>query len=208
MFGERLQEFAPESIEGSILSILNGSLSERVQFIRNVVLGNAGFRPLGNTRFRRTDGAEKTLSVLHMVTRGITFGFLPMPARPFSEIEYERLPDGVFYSFQTVISSSDLHNVSPIVLLVLEIEYKLQIEFANGLLLANNRNYLTEENISIFEKLIFELPEYPESIQRLRERYLNIELPRIRNSLERHLNPSENHLRALENLSDWRVIRD
>jgi len=122
--------------------------------------------------------------------------------KPFFEIDYERLPNGVFYSFQTIINSSKLNNISPVVLTIMEIEYMLQIEFTNGFLINNNINYYTEENIRKFERLILSLPEFPENINIIRERFLNIELPKIKQALERHNNPSENYLRALENLSD------
>ena len=201
VYGERPPVFAPESIEANILSALNGSLSDRRQFIENDLLKNAGFRRTGNIRFRRTDTSEKSLSVLHGITHLLSLGIIP--TKPFFEIEYERLPRGVFYPFQTIIDSSELNNISPVVLTIMEIEYMLQIEFSNGLLVSNwNENYYTKENILKLEKLIMELPEFPENIQLLRERYLNIELSKIKKALERHNNPSENYLKALENLNE------
>jgi len=200
VYGERPQDFSSGSIEANVLSMLNGTTTERRNFIENDLLKNAGFRRTGNIRFRRTDASEKVLSVLHGIIHPLSFGIVP--TKQFSEIEYERLPDGVFYSFQTIIDSSELNDISSEVLLVMEIEYMLQIEFSNGILHRSNVNYYSEVNINKFEALILELPEFPESIMRLRERYLNIELPKIKNALERHHNPSENHLRALENLGD------
>jgi len=105
-----------------------------------------------------------------------------------------------------VIGSSELNGISPVVIAVMEIEYKLQIKFANGILYSGNLNYFTESNIDYFERLILGLPEFPESVKLLRERYLNIELLRIRQALERHNNPSENNLRALENLRDMFIM--
>jgi hypothetical protein len=39
-------------------------------------------------------------------------------------------------------------------------------------------------------------------LEKLKERYLNIELGKIKSAFERYKNPSENYLRALENLGD------
>ena len=200
VYGEMPQEFSPESFEANALTALNGTPSKRREFIENDFLKNAGFRRTGNIRFRRTDASEKALSVLHGILHPFSFGIVP--TKPLLEIEYERLPIGVFYSFQTIIESSGLNDISSDVLLVMELEYMLQIEFCNGVLTRYHVNYYTNENISKFEKLIHDLPEYPENIQRLRERYLNIELPKIKQALERHNNPSENYLRALGNLGN------
>jgi hypothetical protein len=194
----RPRDFAPESIEGSILHALNGSLADRKNIIENELLGNAGFRRTGNLKYRKTEPSEKAMSVLHGAAHAFSFGIIPM--KPFFEIDYARLPDGVYYSFNSVISSSELIDISPEILSVVEIEYMLQIEFCNGILIKNNINYYSEKNINKFEKLILNLPEYPESIRQLKERYLNIELPKIRRSLYRYNNPSEDYLRALENL--------
>ena len=200
IYEERPQDFTSESIEANILSVLTGTLTGRKSFIENDFLQASGFRRTGNVRFRRTNGPEKTLSVLHGVGRFFSFGIVPL--RPFLESDYDRLPNGVYYSFKAVLSSSDFNNISPVILSIMEIEYKLQIEFGNGILMSSNINYYTETNINIFERLILELPEFPESIHQLKNRYLNIELPKIRQSLERHNNPSENYLRALENLGN------
>jgi len=205
VYGERPLDFTPESIEANVLSVLNSSLSVRKQFIENVLLENAGFRKTGNVRFRSTDASEKSLSILHGITNLLSFGIIPR--KPFFEIEYGRLPRGVFYSFQTIIDSSELNNISPVVIAIMEIEYMLQIQFTNGTLISNwNANYYTKENINKFERLILGLPEFPQNIKTLRDRYLNIELPKIKQALERHNNPSENYLRALENFSG--IIRD
>ena len=199
VYGKHPFDFAPESIEANVLSVLTGSFSNRKQFIENVLLENAGFRRTGNIRFRSTDASEKSLSILHGITHILSLGIVPR--KPFFEIEYERLPVGVFYPFQTIIDSSELKNISPVVITIMEIEYMLQIEFVNGSLISHwNANYYTKDNISKFEKLIMELPEFPENIQLLKERYLKIELPKIKKALERHNNPSENYLRAMENL--------
>ena len=201
VYGKHPLDFAPKSIEANVLSVLNGSSSNRRQFIENVLLENAGFRRTGNVRFRSTDATEKSLSVLHEITHLLSLGIIPR--KPFFEIEYGRLPRGAFYPFQAIIDSSELNNISPVVIAIMEIEYMLQIEFSDGYLIKNwNANYYTEENINKFERLIMELPEFPENIQLFRERYLKIELPKIKRALERHNNPSENYLRAIENLND------
>ena len=206
IFGERQEEFVNESIEANILSALNGSLSDRRRVIENDLLENAGFRRTGNARFRRTTREEKAMSMLHGITRMLSLGLVQVRESSFFIIEYGRLPDGVFYPFSTVITVSELHNIYPSVRLAMEIEYMLQMKFTNGVLFSGNVHHYTDENINKFETLILELPEFPESIQQLRKRYLNIELPRIRQVLERHRNPSEDHIRALENLRG--VIRD
>ena len=198
IFGERPSEYASESTEANILSALNGSPSDRKNFIENDLLHNAGFRSTANLRYRRTDGTEKALSVLHGIGRVLSFGIVPM--KPFFEVDYGRLPNGVYFSFETVISSSELNDISPDVLAVMKIEYKLQIEFGNGFLSNSNRNYYTQENINRFEMLILDLPELPESIGQLKERYLNNALPAIKRSFERHNNPGDDWLQALENL--------
>jgi len=193
-------KFPSDSIEAEVLTILNSSLSNRKQFIESALLENAGFRRTANVRYRRSDASEKALSVFHGIAHVLSFGIVPM--RPFSEIEYDRLPRGEYYSFESVIISSELINISAEVLSVLELEYMLQILFCNGILFEYNRNYYTEANINKFESLILELPNSPESIRRLKERYLNIELPKIINALDRYNNPSEEYLRAVQNLGD------
>jgi len=201
VYGERPFDFDSASIEENVLSLLNGTLSDRKKLVENYLMENAGFRRTGNCRFRSTDASEKSWSIFHGITNLLSFGIIPR--KPFFEIEYGRLPRGVFYTFQTIIDSSELNNISPEVIAIMEIEYMLQIEFANGVLISNwNANYYTENNINKFERLIMRVPEFPQNIKILRERYLNIELPKIKQALKRHNNPSENYLKAMENLSD------
>jgi len=193
-------EFSSDSIEAEVLTILNGSLSNRKQFIESNLLEDAGFRRTANVRYRKSDTSEKTSSVFHGIAHALSFGIVPM--KPFFEIDYDRLPRGEYYSFESVIISSELKIISADVLSVLELEYMLQIEFCNGTLFEYNRNYYTEKNINKFELMILRLPNSPESIRQSKERYLNIELPKIKNTLERYNNPSENYLRAIQNLGD------
>ena len=199
IFAEPPPNFSAESAEAGVLSALNGSFSQRKQFIENDLLENAGFRKTGNIKFRRTNASEKTLSVLHGIISPFSFGIVPM--KPFFEIDYERLPDGEFYSFESVIIKSDLKNISPEVKLIMEIEYMLQVEFCNGILVKSKLNYYTEDNINKFENLILILPEFPERVWQFKERYLDIELPKIKRAFKRLNNPSDNYLRAKENLS-------
>jgi hypothetical protein len=193
-------------MEGYIINQLNGFPSERKEFIETEFLEEAGFRRTGNIRYRKSKGSEKALSVLHGVSHAFSFGIVPMI--PFFEIDYAELPNGEYYKFDQVILTSNYRNISPEVRIILEIEYKLQIEFCNGILIENNNlNYYTEKNIQYFEELIMELPELPESIKKLKERYLNIELPKIKSALERYKSPTEDYLRARENLKEiynWR----
>ena len=199
IFGERPKEFEPETTEAYILNQLNGTPTQRAQFIETDLLKEAGFRRTGNVRFRKTSASEKALSVVYGI--GHAFGGI-IPMKPFREVEYERLPNGVFYSFETVIDSSELQNISPDVLSAIKLEYMLQIHFCNGIVYSNNANYYTEENINRFETLILELPEYSEYLWQIKERFLNIELPKIKKAYERHTNPSEDNTRALENLNN------
>jgi hypothetical protein len=184
--------------ETRILSALNGSLSSRRNFIKDDFLNNAGFRRTGNVRYRKTDASEKGMSVLHGFGSLLSFGLIP--TLPFSEIDYARLPRGQYYSFESVIVQSEFSNISLEVYNLLKLEYKLQIEFANGVVIRDTMNYYTEENIGNFENLILNLPDSPENIRQIKERYLNTELPKIRRAFYRYNNPSENYLRALENL--------
>jgi hypothetical protein len=121
--------------------------------------------------------------------------------RPFIEIEYGILPNGQYYDFNLIISSSQFRYASPEVLIIMELEYKLQIEFCYGIAIRDNQNYYTDENINKFEELIMRLPEYPESILLARNRFLN-ELQKIKAAHERRKNPSENQLRAIYNLME------
>jgi hypothetical protein len=50
--------------------------------------------------------------------------------------------------------------------------------------------------------LALSLPDSPPGIKQAKDRYLNVELPKIKAALERFKNPSENALRARENLGD------
>ena len=208
VFAERIQEFVPESIEARILTALNGSLTERRQFIGSDLLENAGFRQTGNIRFRKTNTSEKVQFVLGGLIRGLTFGLVSPTYVPFSEIEYDRLPNGEFYSFESVFVRSELRNVSLEVSYVMRLEYMLLIEFGNGIVIENTKRYYTEENINRFEMKILELPEYPLSIKEFKERYINIELPRIKQAFKRYNNPSEDYLRAIQNLNFGNIFRN
>jgi hypothetical protein len=201
IYGEKPEEYSPETMEGHIINQLNGFPSERKEFIETELLEEAGFRRTGNIRHRKSKGSEKALSVLHGVSHAFSFGIVPMI--PFFEIDYAELPNGEYYKFEQVILTSNYKNISPEVRIILELEYKLQIEFCNGTLIENNNlNYYTENNIQYFEELIIKLPELPESIKKLKERYLNIELPKIKSALERYRSPTEDYLRARENLKE------
>jgi hypothetical protein len=192
-------EFPPESTEAGILAKLNGFQEERERFIKEDLLKNAGFRGTANVKFRETNSSEKALSVLHGMMH--IFSLNSVPTKPFSEIEYARLPRGEFYKFESVIYSSRFKDISPLALRVIELEYILQVEFGGGILIPHhNLNYYTEENIAKFTGLAMSLPDHPPSIRQAKYRYLDIELPKIRASLDRFKNPSENALRARENL--------
>ena len=191
--------YGQRPIDVYVLEQINGSTSERKQFIETDFLEEAGFRRTANVKYRQTTPSERALSVLHGIGHLFTFGLVPM--KPFSEVEYERLPKGKYYNFETVLIGSNFKDVTPEVLTVIELEYMLQIEFCNGIIIQDNIDYYTDENINKFERLIRGLPNFPENIQKAKNRYLN-ELRRIRAALERRRNPSENNLRALQNLSD------
>jgi hypothetical protein len=193
-------EFPSDSVETNVLTALNGSLNNRKRFIENDLLRQSGFRSTANVRYRKTDSSEKALATLHIFANVLSFGIVPK--KPFSEIEYGRLPKGQYYSFESVFISSQYTGISPIVLAVMEIEYILQIEFFNGIIIQENISYYTEKNINKFERLILQLPDSPESIMSLKKRYLNIELPKIKNAFERYNNPSENYIRAQKNLEN------
>jgi hypothetical protein len=193
-------EFPPESTEANILAMLNGFQEERERFIKEDLLKNAGFRGTANVKFRKTNDSEKALSVLHGMMH--IFSLNSVPTKPFSEIEYARLPRGEFYKFESVIYASQFKDISPLALRVIELEYILQVEFGGGILIqSHNLKCYTEENIAKFTGLAMSLPDYPPSIKQVKDRYLDIELPKIRASLDRFKNPSENALRARENLS-------
>jgi uncharacterized protein (DUF1499 family) len=85
----------------------------------------------------------------------------------------------------------------------MELEYKLQVEFSDGALIENwNVKYYTEENIEKFEQLILSLPDSIDGIRHIKERFLNIELPKIKSALYRYVHPSELYIQARKNLSD------
>jgi len=189
-----------------ILDHINGTQSDRKKFIEIDFLEGAGFRRTGDVKFRKTETSEKALSVLHGVGQmfnwvGQIFGFGSIPMRPFSETEYDRLPKGEVYKFESVFIKSNFKDITPEVLIVIELEYMLQIEFCNGIIIRDNIKYYTDENINKFEILILRLPDFPENIYQAKNRYLN-ELQKIKAALERHRNPSENDLRALKNLEN------
>jgi hypothetical protein len=192
--------YAERPIDAHVLNQLNGSFSTRKQFIETEFLEESGFRRTGNVRYRRSTSSEKATSVLHGIGHLFSLGVVPM--KPFSEIEHDRLPEGEYYKFESVFIKSNFTNVTPEVLTLIELEYMLQIEFCNGTIIQDNINYYTNENINKFERLILGLPDFPERIGQAKTRYLN-ELRRIKAALERHRNPSENYLRALENLRGW-----
>jgi hypothetical protein len=199
VYAEPLPEFPPESAEANILIKLNGLQKEREQFIEEELLKKAGFRGTANVKFRKTNGSEKAASVLHGIMHVFSLG--KVPVKPFSEIEYAGLPQGEFYKFESVIYASQFKDISPLVRRVIELEYMLQVEFGGGILIqSHNLNYYTEENIAKFTGLAMSLPDYPPNVKQVKERYLNIELPKIKAALERFKNPSENALRAKENL--------
>lgn len=195
-------EFPPESVEAGILAKINGLSKDREQFIEEDLLRGAGFQRNANAKFRPTTGEEKAVSALHTAFKLISFGMLPIPVKPFQEVEYARLPKGEFYHFAAVIYASPLNTVSAEVRTVMELEYMLQVEFCNGAVIRDrNQNYYSEKNIAKFEELAASLPESPPSIKQLKDRYLNKELPGIKAARERFNNPGENFLRAMENLN-------
>jgi hypothetical protein len=194
VYGDRL------ATEAKIISALNGSLSNRKNFIENDLLENAGFRRTGNVKYRKTEASEKGLSILHGVGAILSFGLVPR--KPFFEIDYAKLPKGQYYSFESVIIHSELKNISLDVYNILKLEYMLQIEFANGIVIESTLKYYTKENIEKFEKLILSLPDSPENISQIKERYLKIELPKIKRVFNRYNNPGEDYLRAVENLKN------
>jgi hypothetical protein len=205
IYGERPKEYESESKNAYVINHINGSLAERKQFIETDFLGEAGFRRNGNVRYRETSVSEKALSVLSGTVSLLTLGLIPIPVIPFFGIEYDKLPKGKFYNFEQVFVKSNFKDVTPEVLTVMELEYMLQIEFCNGMIIQNssytNINYYTDENINKFERLILGLPDFPESIHQAKNRYLN-ELQKIKAALERYKNPSEKYLRAVQNVGD------
>jgi hypothetical protein len=195
VFGERPLD--SESMDAHVLNKLNGSLSDRKKFIETEFLEESGFRRTGNVRYRKSTGSEKASSVLHGLAHLFSFGIVP--TKPYSEIEYDRLPKGEYYKFQSVFIKSNFKNVTPEVLTLMELEYMLQIEFCNGIVIRDSINYYTDAHIDKFEKLILSLPDLPESIQKAKSRYSN-ELQKLKAALERYRNPSEDYMRAMDNL--------
>jgi hypothetical protein len=198
-------------MENRIIKILNEGQEDRERFIEEELLIKSGFRRTANVKFRETTGAEKALSVLQGVFHGVSEAVaqivpLELPVvsmAPFFEEEYARLSNGDFYTFYSVLIHSDLKNVSLETQKIMEAEYKLQIEFSNGVLIENwNLKYYTEENIEKFEQLIVSLSSSREDIMSVRERFLNIELPKIKLALFRYLNSGELYIQARENLRD------
>jgi hypothetical protein len=199
IYGERQKEFASDSTEALVLKQINGNYSDRKQFIEAKFLEEAGFRRTGNAKYRKTESSEKAISVLHQIVSLISFGIVPK--KPFLEIEYGKLQKNQFYSFEQVLINSQYANVSYDVLNIMKLEYMLQIEFCNGMIIQDTVNNYTDENIFRFEELINRLPDHPESIAQSKKRFLN-ELKKIKSALERYRNPSEDYLRAVENLKN------
>ena len=191
--------YGQRPIDEYVMDQINGSPSERKQFIEMNFLEGSGFRRTANVKYRKTEPSEKASSVLYGFGHVLSFGIIPM--KPFSEIEYDKLPKGKVYNFETVFIKSNFKDVTPEVLSIIELEYMLQIEFCNGIIIQDNLGYYTDENINKFEGLILGLPNSPDNIYKAKNRYLN-ELRRIKAALERRRNPSENNLRALQNLGD------
>ncbi|MDR0449912.1 MAG: hypothetical protein LBH26_01445 [Treponema sp.] len=189
-----------EAAEAAVLARLNGLSGERERFIEEDLLRDAGFQRSANARFRRTSGLEKSAAFF----QGMAHAFFPgIALRPFSEIEYGSLPPGEFYRFDAVIYAGSFKNISWELRRALELEYMLQVEFCGGVLIRDwNLNYYTEENIAKFERLALSLPDSdsPAGIRRLKDRYLNEELPRIRAALDRYEYPSESALWARQNI--------
>jgi len=196
---EGITIYGQRPIDIYVLEQINGTLSDRKQFIETDFLEESGFRRTGNVKYRKTEASEKALSVLHGFVHMFSFGIVPMI--PFYEVDYGRLPKGEVYKFESVFIKSNFKDVTPEVLTVIELEYILQIEFLNGIIIQDNMRYYTDENINKFERLILGLPDFPENIHKAKNRYLN-ELRRIKKALERRRNPSENNLKALQNLGN------
>ncbi|MDR1278611.1 MAG: hypothetical protein LBK02_07660 [Treponema sp.] len=193
-------EYPPESIEANILTKLNGFSSDREQFIKEDLLKSTGFSRTADIKFRESNGTEKTLSILH----GIFHTIIPrtVPMKPFFEVEQIRLPKGTVFNFEVIFYNSTFKDVSVEVRKVMELEYMYQMEFRHGVLGKNdNLNYYTEENIAKFENLALSLPDTPQSIKDLKDRYLHDYVPGIKTALERFQTPGENYLRAIENLN-------
>ena len=191
------KEYDAKSVEAHVLDQINGTVSDRKRFIETEFLEDAGFRWTADVKYRKTNAEEKTFSALQGLVHLFSLGFVPM--KPFFEVEYDRLPKGDHYKFESVIIKNDLINAAPEVLTIIELEYMLQVEFFHGIVMQDNVKYYTEQNIDKFEKLISKLPDYPESVKKAKTRYTN-ELKSIKAALDRYNNPSENYLRAMQNL--------
>jgi hypothetical protein len=198
---EEITIYGQRPIDKYVLDKINGSISERKQFIETDFLKKSGFQRTGNVKYRKTTAAEKAESLLSDTLRAFSFGLLHISKKPLYEIEFDRLPKGEFYKFESVFVKSKFKDVTPEILTLIELEYMLQIEFCNGIIIPDKISYYTDENINKFEKLILGLPDFPESVRQAKDRYLN-ELQKIKAALERYRNPSENNLRALQNLKD------
>jgi hypothetical protein len=194
--------------ENEIIAALNKGQKERREFIEDALLRKSGFGRTANVRFRNTTAGEKSVAVvqgiLHAIFRDLLRGALGIiPMKPFLEEEYDRLPKGEFYDFYSILINSDLKDVSLTVQSIMELEYKLQVEFSDAALIENwNVKYYTEKNIAKFEQLILSLPDSIDDIRHIKERFLTIELPRIKSALYRYLHPSELYIQARKNLSD------
>jgi hypothetical protein len=203
IYNERSGPIFPSKLtESYILFKLSGFSSDREQFIKEDLLKNAGFRSTAGAKFRKTSGEEKAVSVLYGITHAFSLGVVPVI--PFFEVNYARLPQNEFYTFGSVVPDNQLEDISPEVRTTVELEYMLQVEFCDGVLIRDyNVDYYTEENIAKFEELARSLPDdaSPE-IRWLKGRYLTGDLPRIRAALDRYKNPTELDLIARQNLSD------
>jgi hypothetical protein len=189
-----------EAVEADILTRLNGFSADRERFIENDLLRNAGFQRSANAKFRRTTGSEKTAAFFQGLARAF---FAGIPPRSFWELKYGSLPQGEFYHFDSVIYAGLFKDISAELRTALELEYMLQVEFSDGVLIRGwNVDYYTEENIARFERLAVSLPDSdsPPGIRRLKERYLKEDLPRIRAALDRYEHPSESALWARQNI--------
>lgn len=186
-------------LENKILDTLTKGQKERKAFIQEDLLSNSGFKKSADAKIRDVPIAEKTASLfLHGIFDFLTLGLVK--TKPLTEPEYDNLPEGEFYNFYVVLIQSELKDVSLEIQKIMELEYKLQIEFCNGVLMERkNKKYYTEENIKSFEQLILSLPDDIDDIKQIKERFLNIELPKIKSALYRYLNPSESYLQAREN---------
>jgi len=194
-------EYGPKSTEAFVLKKLNGHPEERKRFIETDLLEKAGFRRSANARYRKTTASEKAASLASDAVRSFTLGLVPIERKPLYEIEYDSLEDGKFYSFESVVVKSRFNTISYEVWIVMKLEYMLQIEFNNGIIIQDSMEYYTNENIKLFETLIHKLPDFPDSIRQSKNRYTE-ELTRIKATFERYNNPSEDQLRAMENLKD------